>query len=128
IPVAFALAMNYKSKQTVTTKTPITGEYMAVPHDITFSNIVLDGTYMGWVGSVRDAVFENIQSHRYGDLQDARGQNVGGVGKWFAPPHLFYLNYLVDGDPALFNRNIRIHDVVDAGPRVGTARHKGGTD
>jgi hypothetical protein len=124
IPVAFSLAMNYKSNQTVTTKTPITGEYVAVPHDITFSNIVLDGTYMGWVGGVRDAVFENIQSHRYGDLQDARGQNVGGVGKWFAPPHLFYLNYAAGGDPALSNENIQIKNVLDDGPRIGTARDK----
>ena len=124
IPVAFSLSMNYKSNQTVTAKTPITGEYMAVPHDITFSNIVLDGTYMGWVGSVRDAVFENIQSHRYGDLQDARGQNVGGVGKWFAPPHLFYLNYAASGDPALSNENIQIKNVLDDGPRIGTARDK----
>jgi hypothetical protein len=50
------------------------------------------------------------------------------VGKWFAPPHLFYLNYIIAGDPALFNRKIRIHDVIDAGVRIGTARDKGGSD
>jgi hypothetical protein len=128
VPVVFALAQNYKSNQTVTVKTPLTGQYIAVPHDLTFSNVVFDGTYMGWVGSVRDVIFENIQSHRYGDLQDAQGKNVGGVGKWFAPPHLFYLAYSVDGDPALFNSNIQIKGVVDDGPRVGTARDKGGSD
>src|SRR5208282_627634 len=77
---------------------------------------------------VQDATFENITSHRYGDLQDANGGNVGGIGKWFAPPHLFYLNYVTDGDPALFNTNIQIRNVVDDGPRVGVARDKGGSD
>ncbi len=128
IPVVFALAPNYKSNQTLTVQTPVTGQYLAVPHDLTFSNITLDGTYMGWVGGARNAIFENIQSHRYADLQDANGANVGGVGKWFAPPHLFYLSYAVAGDPALYNNNIRIESVVDDGPRIGTARDKGGAD
>jgi hypothetical protein len=38
------------------------------------------------------------------------------------------LGYPPAGDSALFNRNIRISDVVDDGPRVGVARDKGGTD
>jgi hypothetical protein len=128
VPVVFALSPNYKSNQTVTSNTPITGQYVAVPHDLTFSNISFDGTYMGWVGSARNAVFENIQSHRYGDLQDAKGENVGGVGKWFAPPHLFYLSYRAGADPSLTNTNIQIVNVVDDGQRVGTARDKGGAD
>ncbi len=128
IPVAFTLGTNFKSNQTVTVQTPQTGQYVAIPHDITFSNISLDGTYMGWVGGAQNAVFENIQSQRYGDLQDANGANVGGVGKWFAPPHLFYFIYTATGDPALFNTNIQIKNVVDNGVRVGTARDKGGTD
>jgi hypothetical protein len=128
IPMAFSLSANYKSNQIVTVKTPRTAQFMAIPHDLTFSNIELDGTYMGWQGNARNVLFEHIQSHRYGDLQDAKGRNVGGIGKWFAPPHLFYLNYPPDGDSALFNQNIRISDVVDDGPRVGAARDKGGTD
>ncbi len=131
VPVVFSVAPNWKSNQTVSAKTPqttITAQYFAVPHDLTFTNITFDGTYMGWVGGGQNIVFDHIRSHRYGDLQDANGQNVGGVGKWFAPPHLFYLSYGVTGDPALFNRNITIHDVVDDGPRIGTARDKGGTD
>ncbi len=128
IPVVFSLDPDYKSNQTVTVQTPLTGQYFAVPHDLTFSNITLDGTYMGWVGGARNAIFENIQSHRYADLQDASGANVGGAGKWFAPPHLFYLSYSVAGDPGLYNNNIRIENVVDDGPRIGTARDKGGTD
>jgi hypothetical protein len=127
VPVVFSISMNFKSKQTVTAKTPQTAQFFAVPHNLTFSNITFDGTYMGWVGGVQNVVFENIQSHRYGDLQDAKGENVGGVGKWFAPPHLFYLNYSPAGDPALFNRNIRIKNVVDDGPRIGTALDKPGT-
>jgi hypothetical protein len=127
VPVVFSISMNFKSKQTVTAKTPRTAQFFAVPHDLTFSNITFDGTYMGWVGGVQNVVFENIRSHRYGDLQDAKGENVGGVGKWFAPPHLFYLNYAPAGDPALFNRNIQIKNVVDDGPRIGTARDKPGT-
>jgi hypothetical protein len=127
VPVVFSISMNFKSKQTVTAKTPQTAQFFAVPHNLTFSNITFDGTYMGWVGGVQNVVFENIQSHRYGDLQDAKGENVGGVGKWFAPPHLFYLNYSPAGDPALFNRNIQIKNVVDDGPRIGTARDKPGT-
>ncbi len=128
VPTVFSLSQNYKSGETVTAATPQTARYRAVPHRLTFSDIDFDGTYMGWVGSVQDAVFDKIRSHRYGDLQDAKGGNVGGVGKWFAPPHLLYLNYPVAGDPALFNKNIRIHDVVDAGLRVGTARDKGDAD
>src|SRR5260370_11858487 len=83
---------------------------------------------MGWEGHPENGVFEKFRSRRYGDLQDANGGNVGGVGKWFAPPHLFYLNYRVAGDPGLFNKKIRIHDVVDAGFRIGTARDKGVAD
>lgn len=129
VPVVFQLSPNYKSNQTVTRKTPLTAQYYAVPHDLEFSNITFDGTYMGWVGNEQNVVFEHIRSHRYADLQDAKGENVGGVGKWFAPPHLFYLAYDRNKeDPSLYNRNIRIHDVVDDGPRVGTARDKGGAD
>ena len=128
VPTVFSLSENYKSSQTVTAATPQTAEHLAVPHNLTFSGIDFDGTYMGWLGGTQNAVFDKIRSHRYGDLQDAKGGNVGGVGKWFSPPHLFYLNYQVAGDPGLFTKNVQIHDVVDSGLRVGTARDKGGTD
>jgi hypothetical protein len=128
IPVVFSLNSDYKPNQTVTSQTPASAQYIAIPHDLAFSDITLDGTYMGWVGGVRDATFENITSHRYGDWQDASGGHVGGEGKWFAPPHLFYFSYQPTGDPGLFNRNIRIDHVVDDGPRVGTARDRGGSD
>lgn len=128
VPVVFSFQENFKSNQTVNAKTPRSPQFTAVPHDMRFSNIVFDGTYMGWVGGIQNAVFENIRSHRYADLQDADGGNVGGNKKWFAPPHLLYFSYAAGGDPALFNRNIRIKNVVDDGPRVGTARDKGGND
>ncbi len=129
VPTVFSLSENYKSNQVVTSETPHTANYLALPHNLTFSDIDLDGTYMGWLASgVQDVVFDKIRSHRYGDLQDANGRNVGGVGKWFAPPHLFYLNHQIEGDPALFNKNLRIHDVVDSGLRLGTARDKGEAD
>lgn len=128
VPVVFALDANYKSRQSVTTQTPLTGQYFAIPHDLTFSNVVLDGTYMGWVGNARNAAFSNIQSHRYGDLQDAKGDQVGGVEKWFSPPHLFYLGSSATTDAALMNSNIQITNVVDDGPRIGVARDKGGGD
>ena len=125
VPVVFSLNSDFKSNQTVNAKTPFTSQYFAVPHDLTFSNITLDGTYMGWVGSAQNAVFDTIQSLRYGDLQDAQGEHIGGVGAWFAPPHLIYLNYVQDGDPALFNRNIQISNVTDYGVRLGRARDSG---
>jgi hypothetical protein len=128
LPMAFSLSPNWTANQTVTGKTVHAAPYAAVPHGITFSNIDLDGTLMGWQGNVQDAMFENIRSQRYADLMDANGGNVGGIGKWFPPPHLFYLNYITTGDPSLFNSNIHISNVVDSGPRIGTARDKGGAD
>jgi len=128
IPVAFSFGMNVRRNQTVDAKTPHNGQAFAVPHDVSFSDVDLDGTYMGWVGTVQGARFENIRSRRYGDLQDPQGGTVGGVQKWFAPPHLFYLSYSADGDPALFNRDIQIKNVVDSGVRVGRPRDAGGTD
>ena len=128
LPMAISFSPNWKSNQAVNGKMPHSAQYAAVPHGLTFSDVDFDGTLMGWQGNVRDATFERIQSHRYGDLQDASGGNSGGIGKWFPPPHLFYLNYVSDGDPELFNSNIHISNVVDGGPRVGVARDKGGGD
>src|SRR5260370_14908196 len=47
LPTAFSLSENYKSSQTVTTPTPQTAQHLAIPHDLTFSDIDLDGTYLG---------------------------------------------------------------------------------
>lgn len=125
VPVVFASLVGYKSNENVTRQTPVTSEYCAIPSQVTFSGVSLDGYYMGWQGSFQNAVFEHISAYRYGDLQDANGGTPGGVGKWFAPPHLFYLNY----NPKLTgleNRNIQVLDVTDYGQRVGVARDKEG--
>jgi hypothetical protein len=127
VPVVFSLNPDFKSNQSVTAKTPITAAFVAVPHDLTFSGITFDGTYMGWVGTLQNAVLENIRSSRYGDLQDAQGQNVGGVNKWFAPPHLIYFtHYSATEDAALSNKGIKIRDVTDEGVRIGKARDVAG--
>jgi hypothetical protein len=127
MPMAFSSSANWRSNQTVTGKTPFSAKYAVLPHGVTFSGIDLDGTLMGWQGNIQDAMFENITSHRYGDLQNASGGEVGGIGKWFPPPHLFYLNTRVS-DPDLQNSNIHISNVMDEGPRIGVARDKGGSD
>lgn len=126
IPMCFSMGAGYKSHQTIAAGTPYNSTYYAIPTGLTFSNIDLDGTYMGWQGGGQDLTFSNITSHRYGDLQDADGGLVGGVGKWFAPPHLFYLNYNSNGDAPLQNDNIHISNVTDEGDRVGVARDDGG--
>jgi hypothetical protein len=128
IPMVVSFSANWKNKQTVTGKMPHNSEFADIPHKVTFADVVFDGILMGWQGNVADATFDNVQSHRYGDLQDAGGGNSGGVGKWYPPPHLFYLNYTFDGDPAFFNPGVHISNVVDSGPRVGVARDKGGSD
>jgi hypothetical protein len=127
LPMAVSFSGNWKNNQVVNGRTPHTADYVAVPHKLTFSNVYFDGTLMGWQGNVRDATFDNIESHRYADLQDANGGTTGGIGKWYPPPHLFYLNDQ-NTDPALVNSNIHISNVVDSGPRVGVARDKGGSD
>ena len=50
VPVVFQFSLNYRSNQRVIGKLPLTAQFYAAPHDLTFSNITLDGTYMGWVG------------------------------------------------------------------------------
>jgi len=90
IPVAFALGVNYKRSQTNLCDHAADGEVRcgsAKPHLFRHH---LGWNVHGWVGGLGNSVFENIESQRYGDLQDAQGKNVGGIGKWFAPPHLFY--------------------------------------
>ena len=128
LPVAFSLSQNWKSNQTVSGRTPYDSEYLAVPHELTFSGVTLDGTLMGWQGNVQDVLFENITSHRYSDLQDAQGGHVGGIGKWFPPPHLFYLDHTLADDSKLYNTNVHFEGINDAGPRLGVARDRGGSD
>ena len=122
VPTAFSFSRGEKDDAGVARETNHTAERFAVPTDVKFNDVDLDGVLMGWQGVVQHANFERIRSHRYADLQDDEGTNVGGVNKWFAPPHLFYLNYQPDPPLESITRNIRIADVVDSGPRVGAAR------
>jgi hypothetical protein len=127
LPVAFSTSANWKSNQTVTSLTSETTQHAAVPHGLTFENITLDGTLMGWQGNLENTTFDNITSKRYGDLQDAHGNTVGGIGKWFPPPHLFYLNTQA-ADPDLANHGIALENIDDEGVRIGVARDKGASD
>jgi hypothetical protein len=124
IPMAFSFSANYKPEQTVYKTTPIALKYVDAPHQMTFSGVTLDGVLMGFQGNLKNVLFEDITSLRYADLMDAGGGNVGGIGKWFPPPHLFYLNYNETGDKYLFNTDIHFETVNDLGPRLGTARDK----
>ena len=127
IPMAFSSSANWKSNQTVTALTTETTQYAGVPHLLTFQNITLDGTLMGWQGNLENTLFNNVTSKRYADLQDANGNNVGGIGKWFPPPHLFYLNTQA-ADPGLANHGITLKNINDEGVRIGVARDRGGSD
>jgi len=93
----------------------------AVPHNIVIDQIDFDGTLMGFQGTMQNATFSHIRSHHYADLQADDGSDLGGQGKWFAPPHLFYIN-AGSGVNAVQPEHIRITDVVDDGIRVGQAR------
>ena len=125
IPIAFGFEPDFLSNQSVTSSTPYTAQYFAIPSNLTFNNIDIDGYYFGWQGTLKDSTISTVRTHRYGDLQDADGGNVGGLGYWWAPPHLFYLNYPADTDPALVNSNLQLTDIIDYGNRVGSARGGG---
>ncbi|HYK34994.1 hypothetical protein [Alloacidobacterium sp.] len=126
IPMVFSFTVGYNSNQSVTRQTPLIAQYCSGPSNFTFSNITFDVYYMGWQGRIQNTTFQHVRAYRYGDLEGVDGGKVGGVGKWFAPPHLFYLNY--DPKSGIVNQNIRITDVIDYGQRVGTARDLGATD
>lgn len=123
IPMAFSASEGYKDGQTVTKSTPANSQFLAVPSNLRFIDVGLDGYYMGWQGPFQNALFTNIIGRRYGDLQDDGGGTVGGSNKWFAPPHLFYINF-VPAHTGLEARNLTITNVTDYGIRVGTARDK----
>jgi len=119
IPVAFNVDGGYRNGVTAPARgAPVDPGLIAIPSQMTVEGLTLDGAYMGWVGSVQDSTFDHITSLRYGDLQTPRGGDLGGVGKWFAPPHLFY--FVAVG--TLPTNNIKITNVVDRGQRLGLAR------
>src|SRR5258708_3737106 len=80
---------------------------------ITVDDFLMDGVYMGFVGS-GTGTLKRITRRRYADLQDPQGNTQGGVSTWFAPPHCFYLTAGV-GAPM----NLILRDVVDEGVYCG---------
>lgn len=122
VPMVFALAVLETPDHSVTRDTPFGLPYFSIPSNLSFSGLRFDGTYFGFQGSAQNVLIHDVVSLRYSDLQDANGGNIGGKGLWFAPPHLFYLNYNTNGDPSLFNENIVIKDVLDYGQRSGNTR------
>ena len=129
IPVAFALVLGLNSNQTIVGAPPETPQYYSVPSHVTFRDIDLDGYDMGWQAAVQGFAVSHVRAHRYADLQDAKGENIGGHslvgGKmigWFAPPHLFYINFNHNWDRGLYTRDVGVSDVIDYGNRVGQPR------
>ena len=131
IPMVFSMTAEVTASQVISAKTPFTSAAFAIPSNMTFTDVTIDGAYFGWQGQPASSSFTNITSLRYGDLQDAKGGSVGGAscpgnggGCEFAPPHLFYIN---EGgtDPALMPHDNHITHVMDKGVRVGVARNPG---
>ena len=127
--VAFGFNVGWLSDQRLRPGQPFNGSTAAIPTHLTFSDLVLDGVYMGFVGSARHSTFARITSLRYSDLQAPDGDSVtmGGcvapnsTDCWFPPPHLFYFNFGAPDttDEALWNVNLTVTDVSDQGLRVG---------
>jgi hypothetical protein len=131
IPFGFSFGPGFKTNSTVTTTSPLrtdtnASEIFAVPSHISFDDVTLDGIIMGFQGNTIDSTFSNVTVKHVSDLQDASGNNIGGIGQNFPPPHLFYLNYAYGGDPALMNAGIKISNVNEVGPRMGGVRPGGG--
>lgn len=121
LPMLFSSLSGFRSDRTVTSKSAFTDANVAIPRKFTFNDIDLDGYYFGWQGEYLESTFNHIRAHRYGDLEAPDGSNGGGKDKWYAPPHLFYLN-----DDTSYtkkpNSDVTITDVIDYGNRVGHAR------
>ncbi len=118
VPMVFSFTTGFYSGTSTPKASGPAMDRPAVPHDLVFDHIDLDGTLMGFQGTMRDATFSHIRSHHYADLQGDDGNMPGGEGKWFAPPHLFY----IVGSGPVQPQHIRISDVVDDGLRVGRPR------
>lgn len=92
--------------------------------NVTLRRLTLDGTIMGIQGNVSNFNVETLRSHRYSDIQNAEGGDIGGNGgTWSPPPHLFYINK--DGQPNDSN-GIFMSDVIDYGEYVGSVNVRSG--
>jgi hypothetical protein len=129
IPIVFSMTYGIKADSTVDVYSRIIPATIAVPSNLIFQDITIDGAYMGWQGNARDLLISHVRSLRYGDLQDADGGEIGGASivdgkltRWFSPPHLIYLNYERSWNSLLYNEHVFVDDVIDAGIRVGMKR------
>jgi hypothetical protein len=125
VPCVFTLGSNWKSGTAEKPNTLHVGEHMtsqtaAGPTDLTFENITLDGTIMGFVGSgITNSSFTNITSIHYSDVQDVNGNHIGGDidpsnnSPWTPPPHLFYFINNTAGIPAA-NAHLTFTNINDA--------------
>lgn len=109
-PVGVALGLAFPAGPVTLSSWP--GPMLAAT--VTMTDFDFDGVLMGVVGGPAKASFTRITRYRYADLQDAAGANVGGIGQWFAPPHLFYLFGSV-ANPM----TATLKDIVDLGQFVG---------
>jgi hypothetical protein len=129
IPMVFSMTYGVKADTVIDAHPPMVPAKIAVPNNLVFRDIIIDGAYMGWQGNARNLLISHVRSFRYGDLQDGAGGKIGGASivdgkmtRWFSPPHLIYLNYERSWHPLLYNEHIVIQDVIDAGIRVGAPR------
>jgi hypothetical protein len=126
VPCVFTFGSNWKGgsagspiegyKDQTMTSSNATG-----PTLLTFENITLDGTIMGFVGSgITNSTFTNITSIHYSDVQDVNGNHIGGDidpsnnGPWTPPPHLFYLVNDTLATPVRANANLTFTNIEDA--------------
>ncbi|WP_299319656.1 Ig-like domain-containing protein [uncultured Maribacter sp.] len=92
--------------------------------NVTLRRLTLDGTIMGIQGNVSNFNAETIRSHRYTDIQNSAGGDIGGNGgTWSPPPHLFYINR--DGQPNDSNE-VYMTDIIDYGEYVGSINVRSG--
>ena len=120
------MGSNWKSGTAASPHIIASGERMspqnaAAPSHLTFENVTLDGTIMGFVGSaITDSSFSNITEIHYSDVQDASGNHIGGDleptnnAPWTPPPHLFYLVNNVEASPVMPNANLTFTNINDA--------------
>jgi len=123
IPVCISTSIGYPDNYSVFGDYYSRSKYFVSPHKITAVNIRFDGYLMGWLGVLENSIISKVSAFRYSDLQDANGDDVGGLHKWFPPPHLFYLYYPSAPEGAKVSGLI-IRNVEDYGIRLGRARDK----
>jgi hypothetical protein len=112
-PTVFSIATDWNHG--VTTSTPTLAN-TSIPSAISLTNCSFDGNYMGIVGLVNGLTFSHCVAYRYADLQTSSGGSIGGVGMWFAPPHLVYLK---TGGGLNYHSNINATYVTDYGTYTG---------